>query len=140
MTYLLDTDTLSLAYIGHDVRVRMSRVAPPDRMAVPVITRIEVLKGRFEAILKAADGASAFRAVERLRASEVYLAKFQVIPFDASAGGEFDRLLADKSLRKVGRADLLIASIALANKATLVTRNLKDFKLVPGLAVENWAD
>ena len=38
------------------------------------------------------------------------------------------------------RADLLIAIIALANHGTLVTRNLKDFRLVPGLQVENWAD
>jgi tRNA(fMet)-specific endonuclease VapC len=43
-------------------------------------------------------------------------------------------------LKKIGRADLLIASIARANKAILVTRNLKDFRQVPGLQVENWAD
>ncbi|QDU18126.1 type II toxin-antitoxin system VapC family toxin [Urbifossiella limnaea] len=140
MTYLLDTDSLSLAYIGHDIRVRMARVAPPDRIAVPVITRFEVLKGRIEAILKAADGPGALRMAERLRASEDYMAKFQVLPFDSNAGTEFDRMLANKALRKVGRADLLIASITLAHKATLVTRNLKDFTLVPGLAVENWAD
>jgi predicted nucleic acid-binding protein len=30
-------------------------------------------------------------------------------------------------------ADLLIASIALANHATLVTRNLKDFQRIPNL-------
>jgi len=140
MTYLLDTDTLSLAYIGHDVRVRMARVAPPDRIAVPAVTRIEVLRGRYEAILKAADGPGALRAVERLRASEDYLAKFQILPFDSPAAGEFDRLLTNKALRKIGRADLLIASITIAQKATLVTRNLKDFKLVPGLTVGNWAD
>jgi len=43
-------------------------------------------------------------------------------------------------LRKIGRADLLIASIALASSATLATRNLKDFAFVPGLRTENWAD
>ena len=40
----------------------------------------------------------------------------------------------------MGRADLLIAAITLANRATLVTRNLKDFRQVPGLQIENWAD
>jgi tRNA(fMet)-specific endonuclease VapC len=45
-----------------------------------------------------------------------------------------------KKLRKIGRADLLIAAISLANRATVVSRNLKDFRQVPGLRVENWAD
>jgi len=45
-----------------------------------------------------------------------------------------------KELRKIGRADLLIASIALAKNATLVTRNVGHFKLIPGLKTVNWAD
>ena len=53
---------------------------------------------------------------------------------------QFEFLLQHKKLKKIGRGDLLIASIALAHRATLVTRNLKDFQLVPGLKVENWAD
>jgi tRNA(fMet)-specific endonuclease VapC len=45
-----------------------------------------------------------------------------------------------KKLKAIGRKDLLIACIALANRATLVTRNLRDFQAVPGLKLENWAD
>lgn len=52
----------------------------------------------------------------------------------------FDRLLGTKGVKRIGRVDLLIASIALANKAVLVTRNLKDFEKVPGLQLANWAD
>jgi predicted nucleic acid-binding protein len=38
------------------------------------------------------------------------------------------------------RGDLLIACIVLANKAKLISRNLKDFQKAPGLQVENWAE
>jgi predicted nucleic acid-binding protein len=40
--------------------------------------------------------------------------------------------ILDTELKKIGRGDLLIAAITLANQATLVTRNEKDFCLVPG--------
>jgi predicted nucleic acid-binding protein len=56
---------------------------------------------------------------------------------DATAATVFDQLRQNKKLKKIGRGDLLIAAITLANRATLVTRNLKDFRQVPGLQVEN---
>ena len=68
------------------------------------------------------------------------LSRIRVLPVDTAAAAEFDRLRENKKLKKIGRADLLIAAITLANRATLVSRNLKHFKLVPGLPVENWAD
>ena len=34
----------------------------------------------------------------------------------------------------------MFAAITLANRAKLVSRNLRDFHQVPGLQVENWAD
>ena len=61
-------------------------------------------------------------------------------PVDAAAATPFDRLRQDRKVKKIGRADVLIAAIVLAHRATLVTRNLKDFRQVPGLPVENWAD
>jgi len=36
--------------------------------------------------------------------------------------------------------DFKIACICLAHDATLLTRNLADFKPIPGLRVENWLD
>lgn len=44
--------------------------------------------------------------------------------------------LAKKRIEK----DLRIASIALTQNATVVTRNYKDFSLIPNLKLENWAD
>ena len=38
------------------------------------------------------------------------------------------------------RSDMLIACIALAQDALLVSRNTKDFSKIPGLKLANWAD
>ena len=39
---------------------------------------------------------------------------------------------------KIGDRDTIIAAHALAVRATLVTRNIREFARVPGLVVENW--
>ncbi len=39
---------------------------------------------------------------------------------------------------KIGDRDLLIASHALCLGATVVTRNVREFRRVPDLRVENW--
>ncbi len=80
------------------------------------------------------------RAQEWLSRTERFLADVWVVPFDAQAVQQFDRLRSIPGLRKMGRADLLIASMALARRATLVTRNVRHFPPVPGLTVENWMD
>jgi tRNA(fMet)-specific endonuclease VapC len=136
---ILDTDTFSLLASGHP-RVTARALAATDTVTITVITRIEALQGRFAFLLRAADAEELLRAQEWLQQTDANLRLFPIIPFDAAGAAEFDRLRENKKLKKIGRADLLIASIALANRATLVTRNLKDFRQVPGLRVENWAD
>jgi tRNA(fMet)-specific endonuclease VapC len=108
-------------------------------VAIPIITRLEILQGRFAAVFKAEDGERLMRAQELLSRSEARLSLLRIIPVTDAAAAEFDRLRQDKKLKKLGRGDLLIASIALARSATLVTRNVKDFRLIRGLRLENWA-
>ena len=137
--FVLDTDTLSLLLRSHPrLTDRVSRSAV--EVVVTEITRIEQLKGRFDALFKAEDGERLLMARQRLLDTEKDLDRIEILPLDEAAATEFERLLGTKGLRRIGRGDLLIASIVLANKATLVTRNVRDFQRVPGLKIENWVD
>ena len=63
-----------------------------------------------------------------------------VLPLDTSALDTAADIYQD--LRRQGTlledADILIAGIAIANNAVLVTRNLKHFERIPGLRLESW--
>jgi tRNA(fMet)-specific endonuclease VapC len=136
---VLDTDTLSLLFANH-ARVAARYRAETDDVVTTVISRIEVLQGRFSTMLKAADGAELLRGQDRLERAESDLATLRQLPISTVAAVEFDKIRGNKKLKRIGRGDLLIAAIVLANRATLATRNEKDFRQVPGLRIENWAD
>lgn len=138
---LLDSDMLSLYHAGHPrVTERMAKVPPAEIVGTTSATRAEILRARCEFLLKAADGKEFQRAQDWLDKSESLLAELYIAKVDAGAAAEFDLLRRRKNLKTVGYADLLIASIALAHEATLVTRNLKHFRQIPNLKLENWAD
>ena len=136
---LLDTGTLTLFTAGHP-RVTERVQAATDVIAITIVTRVEILQGRFDFLLKAADGEHLRVAQSRLEQTERDLGKLITVPIEVAATAAFDRLRQNKKIKKIGRADLLIASVALAHRAMLVTRNLRHFRQVPGLDLENWAD
>jgi tRNA(fMet)-specific endonuclease VapC len=138
--HVLDTDTLTHLYAGHPRVVEHLQTLDDPVVGTTIITRIEVLRGRFDFVLKAETGAELLRAQQLLVRSEELLSQLLVVPIDESAAIQFERLRATKGLKKIGRADLLVASIALSQHATLVTRNLRHFRQVPGLSLANWVD
>lgn len=142
MTYALDTNIVSDLLKGHErISARYAEaVGRKDAVAVPALVRIELLLGRFAAVKKAGDGATARVLYELLVRTETALAPLPLLPIDADVAERFDRLRVVKKLSKVAVADLIIAAIALAHDATLVTRNTKDFAAVPNLKLDNWAD
>ncbi len=128
---LLDTDTLSLYFNGH-LRVVRRLESASEEPFTSIVSRIEVLQGRFSSILKAANAEELLRFQNRLLKADRDLSRFLIVPFNNGAVREFDRLRQIKKLGKMGRNDLLIACIALANDAILVTRYTKDFQALPG--------
>jgi tRNA(fMet)-specific endonuclease VapC len=138
--HLLDSDTLTHWYAGHPRVLQRFQETPKDEVATTIISKIELLQGRFDFLLKASTNEELLRAQEWLSRTEELLAQTPVVLLGAAAVAEFQRLRHAKGPRKLRRADMLIASIVLAAKATLVTRNIRHFKVVPGLKLVNWVD
>lgn len=138
---LLDADTLTLLGYGRPALAEhLQRARSAGEVAVPVFVRAQALRGRLDGLLKAATPDDVIRLQNLLSETEMRLGEFRVILFDADASGHFARLVKQKGIKKTGLADLLIACVALAHDATLVTRNTKDFQAVPNLKLDNWAD
>ncbi len=138
--FILDTDILTLIQLDHPRAVHRLKQVDPDDVTTTIVTKIQMLRGRHDSVLKAASTSELLRAQERLSRLEELPDELEIIGIDAAAGREFERLRQNKKLKNIGRADLLIASVALAHRATLVSRNVRDFRQVPGLQIENWAD
>jgi tRNA(fMet)-specific endonuclease VapC len=136
--YILDTDVLNHLQYGNRRVIEHLQQIPSGRLFITVITEIERLRGRFQQLLTATSEKDLLEAQARLDETKRFLSQRSVLPIDAHAAAQFRRLRSLSGLRRVGRADLLIASIALAHQATLVTRNIRDFRKVPGLRLEDW--
>ena len=139
--FVLDTNVVSEVLRGHETYLQRIRTTPKK---VPIktttVSRFEILvKGRYQAILAAANRDELLLAQNRLIGDEKRLNQFPMLDINDDAADHFERLRIAKGMRKIGRADLLIACITLAHNATLVTRNIKDFAKVPNLKIDNWA-
>ena len=139
--FVLDSDIATLLFYGQNDPVRQAydRACAADTVRITLVSWVELLRGRMEAIRKAANGTEWLTGQERLNRLRDWLNEFEVAPITSDAARRFDAFLKEKKVQRFGRPDLLIACIALAHDATLVTRNVKDFAKVPQLKIENWA-
>jgi len=64
----------------------------------------------------------------------------KIVPFSLGAARHYGelRVYLEKIGTPIGSNDTLIAAEALAQGATLVTGNVREFSRVPGLLLENW--
>ena len=139
--FVLDSDIATLLFYGRNdpVRLAYDRAYATDIIRITLVSWVELLRGRMEAIRKAANGTEWLTAQERLHRLRDWLNGFEIASITLDAAQRFDLFLNQKKLQRFGRPDLLIACIALAHDATLVTRNVKDFAKIPNLKIENWA-
>lgn len=78
---------------------------------------------------------------ERNRAAlEGFLLPLEIADFDQKAAWKYGdiRSALERAGKPIGPYDMQIAAHALALGCTVVTNNLREFRRVPGLKVENW--
>lgn len=129
---MLDTDTASYVIKGRS-SVIDDHLRNLDLMQVCIsaVTRAELRFG-----VRRVPGAKGLAAeVER------FLTGIHTLPWDEIAADHFAdvRVALEQVGTPIGIMDTMIAAHARAQKATLVTNNVKHFRLVKGLAVENWS-
>lgn len=131
MKYLLDTNTC--------IQFLRFRESPVKRKLMSVDFASVTLCSVVKAELYFGAQRSALPQEEIARLNE-FLRHFASLPFDDAAAEVYGRVRARLARQGalIGPNDLLIASIALANGATLVTHNTAEFQRVTGLPLEDW--
>jgi tRNA(fMet)-specific endonuclease VapC len=131
---LLDTNAIAEAIRPTPDGAFMKRLrANEARLAIASVTLHEALFG----VERLPEG----KRKETLRAyMRDVVAKMPVLPYDAPAAEWHarERARLEAKGRKMPYADGQIAAIAVVQGVTLVTANVRDFRGVEGLRVEDW--
>lgn len=129
--YLLDSDTLVYVLRGDPKVTGNFEAHAADPKALSVITYGELLYGAMKSA-RPVENAAKVRRLGEL---------FPVIDVSCAVMETFGALKAEleKQGKKVDDFDLIIASTALHLTYTLVTNNVRHFRYIPHLLVENWA-
>jgi tRNA(fMet)-specific endonuclease VapC len=102
----------------------------PSSIAVPSVVKAELLLGAYKSSRREAT----------LALLEAFLTPYQILTFGDEESVFYARIRSELEAegKPMGSNDLLIAAIAVAHGATLVTHNTREFGRVRGLAWEDW--
>lgn len=136
---VLDTDHLSEFQKGtssaaKQLKDRLEHCGEP--IATTIISAEELLRGWLSAIHSEHNPQRQIRAYHRLGQLFQFFASWTVLPWDDASVAALGQLKRQRI--RIGTMDLKIASIALTHGGTLLTRNVRDFRMVSGLHVEDW--
>ncbi len=130
MIFALDTNTVAYAFKGEGGVHDQLLATPRDQIALPAVVVYEIEYG----LARQPVG-------ERRRQQWAdFLNSIRVLPLNAEAAHQAALIRAGLEAQGlgIGPQDVLIAGIAVAHGATLVTRNLREFGRIGRLAAINW--
>ncbi len=128
--YLLDTDTIIYNLKGNEKIRQTLRLHIQDPLKISIITLMELYYGAFKSQHIDANLAK-IKTIEQ---------SFEIIPNGVESAEIFARLKTELETKgtRLDDFDLMIATCALTHNLILVTNNLKHFRRIPGLRLENW--
>ena len=134
--YLLDTDILSNLMKPRPSMTLIAKLVsvPSEEQFTSSITLGELIYG--------AHRLRARTTVLLERMNNTLLPNLPVLAFDATSANHYGEIRAEleREGTPLGDADLRIGSIALAHGLTVVTGNVRHFRRIPGLTIENWLE
>ncbi len=130
LKYLLDTNIVIYVLKRRPVEVLEIFNTNASRMAISSITLSELFYGAEKSI----------NIDKNLEAIEEFISHLEVLSYDAKASQHYGQIKAalEKKGEVIGENDIHIAAHAISQGLILVTNNLREFKRVPNLALENW--
>jgi len=130
--YLLDTNIISYWMRGDKKIIDRIKKHSPSDLSLSTITLAEILYGIEKFPIK--------KEERRLKIKQIS-SLLGLYSFDEAATGEYAVIRAqlEREGMVISERDTQIASIAMANKLTVVTHNVKEFGRIGKLKVVDWA-
>jgi tRNA(fMet)-specific endonuclease VapC len=131
MIYLLDTNVcIHLLNERHPAILQHFRQHSPADIALCSVVKAELLSG----------ARRSQRVEANLQLLKAFFAPLQSLPFDDDCAEHYGKIHADLLTqgKPIGPNDTLIAAVARAHNATLITHNIGEFSRVVGLQIEDW--
>jgi tRNA(fMet)-specific endonuclease VapC len=133
---VLDTNVFTLFQAGNPAILRRVEARSPEDLAITIITVEEELGGWYTRLRQGRKREQLARVYQRMTDSLRFLARVQLLSFPEPAIARYEDLRAN--YRRLGKNDLRIAAIVLEEDAVLATCNVRDFKPIKGLQIEDW--
>ena len=132
LKYLLDTNIVIYVLKLRPVEVLKIFNTNASRMAISSITLSELIYGAERSP----------NVDKNLEAIEEFISHLDVLSYDAKASQHYGQIKAslERKGEVIGENDIHIAAHAISQGLTLVTNNLREFKRVTNLALENWVE
>ena len=136
--YIFDTDIFTHYRHGHPVVIRRIVQYVGHRLALSVPSVDELVSGWHTAMRRPRVTQSQMEYFQSQYAEVIELmAGWEILPMTAASLARHAALMAARL--NVKSPDLRIAAVALEEGGIVVTRNLRDFRRVPGLVCEDWS-